>query len=65
VTGFDLNFYYLDLTNTACVRCLRTERATYAVFSQAEDREFAEIQRVFLAITTSLLIHLRPLRQQG
>ena len=58
--GFDLNFYYLDLINTACVRCLRTDRATYAVFCQAEDREYDAIQHVFRAMTTSLLSNLKP-----
>jgi hypothetical protein len=54
-TGFDLSFYYLDLTSTASVRCLRTDRATYVVFSQAEDREFKQLELVFRAMTTSLL----------
>ena len=53
--GYDLNFYYLDLTNTAQIRCLRHERTTYAIFCQAEDREFDRIEMVFRAITTSLL----------
>jgi hypothetical protein len=55
MTGFDLCFYYLDLTSTASVRCLRTDRATYVVFSQAEDREFRQLELVFRAMTTSLL----------
>ena len=63
--GFDLNFYYLDLTNTATVRCFRTERATYAFFCQAEDREFTEIQRVFLAMATSFLGNLKHPRDRG
>jgi len=53
--GYDLNFYCLDLTNTARVRCLRTERTTYTIFCQAEDREYEQIQAVFQAMTTSLL----------
>ena len=53
--GYDLNFFYLDLTNTAVVRCLRTTRATYTFFYQAEDREFERIGPVFLAMTTSLV----------
>jgi hypothetical protein len=53
--GYDLNFFYLDLTNTARVRCLRTERTTYSIFCQAEDREFEQVQMVFQAMTTSLL----------
>ncbi|HID78261.1 MAG TPA: hypothetical protein EYP56_19985 [Planctomycetaceae bacterium] len=53
--GYDLNFFYLDLTNTAMVRSLRTARATYVIFSQAEDREFQRVEMVFRAITTSFV----------
>ena len=55
MVGFDLNFFYLDLTNTACIRSLRVERTTYTIFFQAEDREYAEIGLVFSAMTLSLL----------
>jgi hypothetical protein len=55
LTGYDLNFFYLDLTNTACIRCLRTQRATYTVFWQAEDREFEQYRLVFQAMITSFL----------
>ncbi len=55
LVGFDLNFFYLDLTNTACIRSLRVERTTYTIFFQAEDREYAEIGLVFSAMTLSLL----------
>lgn len=53
--GYDLNFFSLDLTVTATVRCIRTERATYVVFCQAEDGELSRLGRVFEAITVSLL----------
>jgi hypothetical protein len=56
--GYNLNFYYLDLTNTAVVRSFRTNRRTYTIFNQAEDREFEQVQRVFLAIATSLIAGL-------
>jgi len=55
MVGYDLNFYYLDLTNTARVRSLRTRWATYTVFCQAEDRDFDKLHEVFQAITASLL----------
>jgi len=58
--GYDLNFYCLDLTNTASVRCFRTDRATYSIFFQAEDREFEAVRAVFLAMTTSFLSSLKP-----
>lgn len=53
VRGFDLAFYYLDLTNSAFVRSFRTPVATYVVFYQAEDRELKQIEDVFAAITKS------------
>ncbi|HEV7225078.1 MAG TPA: hypothetical protein VGN42_20400 [Pirellulales bacterium] len=55
LVGWDMNFYCLDLTNTAVVRGFNTPEATYLVFYQADDREFDELQRVFAAITFSLL----------
>ena len=58
LAGFDLFFYYLDLTNTAQVRCFRDQRASYTVFCQAEDREFEQVRLVFDAMTTSLLTEL-------
>jgi hypothetical protein len=61
MVGYDLNFYYLDLINTASVRCIQTDRATYAVFCQAEDREFAKVHAVFRAMTTSFLRNLKQL----
>ncbi len=53
--GFDLSFFYLDLTNTAAIRSLRIDGITYTIFFQAEDREYAEIGQVFAAMTFSLL----------
>ena len=41
--GYDLNFFFMDYTNTASVRCLRTKTATYAVFCQAEDHRVEQI----------------------
>ena len=58
LAGFDLFFYYLDLTNTAQVRCSRDQQASYTVFCQAEDREFEQVRLVFDAMTTSLLTEL-------
>jgi hypothetical protein len=55
IEGFDLNFFYLDLTSTAQVRSFGTDEATYLLLCQAEDREFAEIGPVFRAMTRSLL----------
>lgn len=55
LVGYDMNFYCLDLTNTALVRSFSTQQGAYVVFYQADDREFAEIEPVFRAITLSLL----------
>ncbi len=65
LVGYDLNFFYLDLTNTASIRCLCSGRATYAVFCQAEDHEFDRVHAVFDAMTTSLLSNLPPLGPSG
>jgi len=59
LVGFDLSFFYLDLTNTATVRCTRTEQGTYSIFCEADDREFDRIHRVFDAMTASLLMNLK------
>jgi hypothetical protein len=55
VSGCEMNFYCLDLTNTATVRVLESSRANYLVLYQAEDREFAELEAVFEAMTASLV----------
>lgn len=60
LTGYDLNFFCMDLTTTAKVRCLRAQRATYVFFYQAEDRDFERLASVFEAITVSLLGNLGP-----
>ena len=65
LVGYNLSFFYLDLTNTACVRCVRTKQATYTLFCQAEDREFEQIRSVFLAMTTSFLEGLKRLEPLG
>ncbi len=55
LTGFDLNFFYLDLTNTAQIRSLKTDQLVLTIFCQAEDHDFVGLGRVFQAITASLL----------
>lgn len=56
--GFDLNFYCLDLTNTAQVRTLTTPGAIYLIFCQADDREWDNVAPVFAAMTTSFVASL-------
>jgi hypothetical protein len=58
LAGFDLNFYCLDLTNTAQVRTLSTPTAIYLFHCQADDREWDRVSPVFAAITTSFLAGL-------
>ena len=58
LTGLDINFYCLDLTNTAQVRTLETAGAIYLLICQAEDREWERISQVFAAITTSFVAAL-------
>jgi hypothetical protein len=55
LAGFDMNFYCLDLTNTAQVRTLEAGDAVWLVFCQAEDREWDRIAPVFAAMTTSFV----------
>ena len=55
VTGYDLHFYCLDLTNTCWVRCCTTDRGTFLLLAQAEDREFDHYSPVFQAITHTLM----------
>jgi hypothetical protein len=64
LVGYDMNFFVMDLTTTARIRCLRTTRATYAVFCQAEDDDLDRLGQVFEAITTSLLRGLKGRRCQ-
>jgi hypothetical protein len=55
LTGYDLNFFYLDLTNTTHIRGVKTLGSTLLIFCQADDREWDEIESVFQAMTSSLL----------
>jgi hypothetical protein len=59
LVGADVNFYCLDLTNTALVRAFETKRFNGLILCQADDREFAEIEPVFQAMTLGLLKDLR------
>lgn len=53
--GYDVNFFCLDLTSTAHIRCFQTAYATYSVLWQTEDRELPTLVPVFDAITASLI----------
>lgn len=53
--GSDLNFYCLDLTNTAEIRVFQAQKRTYLLMWQAEDRDFDDLSAVFRAMTVSFL----------
>jgi hypothetical protein len=55
LAGADVNFYCLDLTNTALVRAFEGERFNGLILCQADDREFEAIEPVFRAMTMTLL----------
>ena len=57
LTGYDLNFFYLDLTSTAHLRGVKTLGSTLLILCQADDREWDRIEGVFQAMTSSLLEH--------
>jgi hypothetical protein len=61
MTGYDLNFFFFDFTNTAQIRSLKCNQVSYTIFCQAEDREYEQIKRVFQAMTISLLNGLKDL----
>jgi hypothetical protein len=55
LSGVDMNFYCLDLTNTAQVRTIATPAAIYLLFCQAEDRDWDRLAPVFAAMTASFV----------
>lgn len=55
LVGYDVNFYCLDLTNTAQIRGFQTDHGTYVLLWQAEDHDFVRLEPVFRAMATSLV----------
>lgn len=53
--GYDLNFIYLDLTNTARVRAFSTRQGTYLIMCQAEDRDWPHVEEAFYLLSASAL----------
>ncbi|MGC3966882.1 MAG: hypothetical protein QM775_05775 [Pirellulales bacterium] len=58
LVGSDVNFYCLDLTNSAQIRAFAAPNFNVVILGQADDREFAQIEAVFKAMTVSLLSHM-------
>ncbi len=56
--GYDFDFIYLDLVNTAKTRGFTYDKKTYILFYQAEDRDFRALEPVFDAMTISFLRNL-------
>jgi hypothetical protein len=54
VTGYDMQFYCMDLVITARVRTVHTAKGTMVLLCQAEDREFERLEPVFRAISESM-----------
>ena len=55
LTGFDVNFFYLDLVVSIWLRAVPTPQGLYMVMCQAEDRELQQVGPVFRAMIASLL----------
>lgn len=62
--GYEMHFFYLDLTSSATVLCYADETATYSLFWQSGDQmvltgreEEVSVEQVFEAITYTLLQH--------
>ena len=53
--GYELNFSYLDLTNTAVVQTFHHGESTFLVLSQAEDHELEDVEPIFDAMLASLM----------
>jgi hypothetical protein len=53
-TGYDMQFYCMDLVVTARVRAVRTSSGTLVLLYQAEDREFDRLEPVFHAMNESI-----------
>lgn len=62
ITGYSVNFFCLDLTNTCWVRGFETPESNYLLVCQAEDREFDQVQLVFRAMLSSVLRNLNDVR---
>jgi hypothetical protein len=53
--GYEMDFHYLDLIVRARVLGIQQADRVFLILTQAEDGEFEGLERVFLAMTTSLL----------
>ncbi|MCH2114160.1 MAG: hypothetical protein MK171_04530 [Pirellulales bacterium] len=55
LSGYNVQFFCMDLTSTCWLRGLAASEATYLLLCQAEDREFEGVGPVFRAMLASVL----------
>lgn len=58
LTGYEMDFIYFDLVNTALILSFSTGGRTFGVYWQSDDRQLDTCQDVFEAITFTLLDRL-------
>ena len=58
LTGYEMDFIYFDLVNTALILSFSTGDRTIAIYWQADDQQLDICQDVFEAITFTLLDRL-------
>lgn len=63
--GYNLLFFYLDLIVDCRLRSFTYHDKTFLLMTQAEEREYQQLEPVFSAITTSLLRGLAERRQSS
>ncbi|GIW90816.1 MAG: hypothetical protein KatS3mg109_1278 [Pirellulaceae bacterium] len=56
--GYDLYFFYLDFVVECRLRSFTYRDKTFLLITQAEEREYQQLEPVFRAMTTSLVRHL-------
>ncbi len=57
--GYDVTFFFLDLLITCHTRGFTLGDKTMVIMTQAEDRDFEQLEPVFRAITVSLIQNLQ------
>jgi len=58
LTGYEINFFFLDLINTALILSFHAGGRTFGIYWQSDDRQLDICEDVFEAITYTLLDRL-------
>ena len=58
LVGYEMDFIYFDLVNTALILSFSTDDRTFAIYWQSDDRQLDICEDVFEAITFTLLDRL-------